>query len=28
MPPLAMTERELKKLLDITYESIKEATEA
>jgi adenosylmethionine-8-amino-7-oxononanoate transaminase len=26
MPPLAMTERELNKLLDITYESIKEAT--
>jgi adenosylmethionine-8-amino-7-oxononanoate transaminase len=27
MPPLAMSERELNKLLDITYESIKEATE-
>ncbi len=26
MPPLAMTERELNSLLDITYESIKEAT--
>ena len=26
MPPLAMTERELNKLLDITYESIKETT--
>ena len=26
MPPLAMTERELDRLLDITYESIKEAT--
>jgi adenosylmethionine-8-amino-7-oxononanoate aminotransferase len=28
MPPLAMTERELSKLLDITYESIKETTES
>lgn len=27
MPPLAMTERELNKLLDITYEAIKEVTE-
>jgi adenosylmethionine-8-amino-7-oxononanoate transaminase len=27
MPPLGMTEKELKKLLDITYESIKEVTE-
>jgi len=27
MPPLAMSEQELKKLLDITYESIKEVTE-
>jgi adenosylmethionine-8-amino-7-oxononanoate aminotransferase len=28
MPPLAMTEKELNKLLDITYESIREVTEA
>ena len=27
MPPLAMTERQLEQLLNITYESIKEATE-
>ncbi len=27
MPPLAMTEKELNRLLDITYESIKEVTE-
>lgn len=27
MPPLAMTEKELSKLLDITYESIREVTE-
>lgn len=26
MPPLGMTERELNKLLDITYESIEEVT--
>jgi adenosylmethionine-8-amino-7-oxononanoate aminotransferase len=26
MPPLSMTERELNKLLDITYESIAEVT--
>ena len=26
MPPLAMSERELNKLLDITYESIEEIT--
>ena len=27
MPPLGMNERELNKLLDITYESIKEVTD-